>query len=488
MPNPAQAGPIGKESPEFRCTAGILLGMCIGVSVYWLFGLAMGPLLPSIAREFGISPADPNLAFAMSLSALTAGICIMPAGGLADRFGRVRMTRFGLAIGLLGTLLCGTATGIQPLIIGRFFLGLSSAVVMPATLGLVKLYYNDEDRPRAISYWSMSTAGCASFSAMFGGIMATHVGWRWAFLLAIPCILFAFVLLRHAPERKSEAAATGRTFDFVGLLALVIGLLALNLFVSKGKQWGWTSATTLGALAVFAAMLAIFIPNERRHPAPIADITLFSRRAFTGSVVANLLVNTLQGVLVVIMVYVQKGRGLTAMEGSLLTLGYAAAVLTMIRVGEKIARRMGPRLPMVLGGFSFALLVVFLACTFVQSNPVYFTLVFFGLVFLGVGLGLFTTPATSVAVGEAPAAKAALAGGIFKMGSSLGGAFGIAIHLAVFGAVLGNGGTIHAAAQYSIGIGLAAALASAAVSFSLVPGRKPNPAPQAESRPALQRS
>lgn len=475
MATPAQAGTTGKEAPDFRCTAGILLGMCIGVSVYWLFGLAMGPLLPSIAREFGISPADPNLAFAMSLSALTAGICIMPAGGLADRFGRVRMTRIGLAIGLVGTLLCGVATGIRPLVIGRFFLGLSSAVVMPATLGLVKLYYNDEDRPRAISYWSMSTAGCASFSALFGGLMATHVGWRWAFLLAIPCILVAFLLLRHAPERKA-AAGTTRAFDGIGLGALVIGLLALNLFVAKGRLWGWTSAATLVALGVAAAMLAVFVPHERRHPSPIADLSLFSRRAFSGAVVANLLVNTLQGILVVIMVYLQKGRGLSAMQGSLLTLGYAAAVLTMIRVGERMARHMGPRLPMVLGGLSFTLLVVFLSCTFVHSNPAYFALVFFGLAFLGIGLGLFTTPATSVAVGDAPVEKAALAGGIFKMGSSLGGAFGITIHMTVFGAVLANGGSIHAAAQTSIGVGIIAALASAAVSFALVPGRKPDPA------------
>ena len=94
---------------------------------------------------------------------------------------------------------------------------------------------------------------------------------------------------------------------------------------------------------------------------------------------------------------------------------------------------MGPRLPMVLGGLSFTLLVVLLSCTFVHSNPVYFSLVFFGLAFLGIGLGLFTTPATSVAVGDAPVEKAALAGGIFKMGSSLGGAFGITIHMTVFG-------------------------------------------------------
>jgi MFS family permease len=165
---PATASTTGDLGQAYVCPPSVLFGMCIGVSIYWLFALSMGPLLPSIARELGLGAADPNLALAMSLAGLTAGICIMPAGGLADRFGRVRLTRLGLAVGLAGALLCGLATSIGPLIAGRFLLGLSAALVMPATLGLVKVYYNDADRPRALSYWSMSTFGCASVSSIFG--------------------------------------------------------------------------------------------------------------------------------------------------------------------------------------------------------------------------------------------------------------------------------------------------------------------------------
>ncbi|BDU76014.1 multidrug efflux MFS transporter NorB [Mesoterricola sediminis] len=466
----AAAMPAGGTGKGYVCPPSVLFGMCIAVSIYWLFALSMNPLVPSIARDLHLplGVADPNLALAVSLAGLTAGICIMPMGGLADQFGRIRLTRIGLGVGLVGALLCGLAPSIGPLVAGRFFLGLSAAIVMPATLGLVKVYYGDAERPRAITYWSLATAGCASFSSLFGGILATHAGWRWAFLLAVPCILGAFFLLRSAPERK--APATGRRpFDGVGFSALILGLLALNLFISKGKAWGWTSLPTLGSLGLFALMLAIFIPNERRQAAPIADLSLFRSRAFTGAVVANLFVNSLLGVLVVIMIYLQKGRGLSAMQASLLTLGYALAVLALLRVGEKVARITGPRLPMMLGGLSLIGLVVPLACTFVQSNVLYFTWVFIGLAFLGVGLGLFMTPATTLAINEAPADKAALAGGIFKMGSSLGGAFGIAIHLAIFGAVLQSTGSLHAAARTSIAFGLVAAVLACLVPSFLTP-------------------
>ena len=471
--NARSQGPAG--STGYVCPPSVLFGMCIGVSMYWLFALSMGPLLPSIGREFGLAAADPNLSLAMSLAGLVAGICIMPAGGLADRFGRVRLTRIGLAAGLAGMLLCGLATGVWMLIAGRFFQGLSAAIVMPATLGLVKVYYSDEDRPRALSYWSMSTFGCASVSSIFGGIIATHVGWRWAFLLAVPFIMLSFLLLRSAPERK-VAGGQGKAFDGLGFAVLIIGLLALNLFVNKGRAWGWTSVNTLGSLLVFALMIAIFIPNENRHAAPITDLSLFRRRAFTGAVIANLLVNSLLGALVVILVYLQKGRGLTAMQAGLLTLGYTATVLSLIRVGEKLGKRTGPRLPMVLGSLCFAVMVILLSCTFITGNTTYFTIVFIGLAFQGVGLGLFATPATNAAVGEAPAEKAGMAGGIFKMGSSLGGGFGIAIHMAIFAAVLANSkGNLHLATRYSIGFGLIASLASAAVACFLSPGRKAEP-------------
>lgn len=463
---------VAVNPDDYRCPGSVLLGMCIGVSLYWLFALSMGALLPSIAATMDVQATDPNLGLASSMAGLAAGICIVPAGSLADRYGRVLLTRIGLGIGLIGMLLAGLAPNMLALIAGRFFQGLASAIIMPATLALVRVYYNDADRPRAISLWSMSTFGAASVSSLFGGLVATHIGWRWAFLLAIPCIFIAFWLLRDAPERKA-ASTQEQSLDVLGFAALIVGFLALNLFVSKGKVWGWDSMATIGALVIFGVSMAVFIPNELRHRSPIADLRLFKHKVFTGAVVANLFINSLLGVLFVIQTYLQKGRGLTPMEAALLTLGYAVTVVTLIRVGEKIGLRTGPRLPMVLGALCFVVMVVLLSMTSVADNTLYFVLVFVGLAFQGVGLGLFATPATGAAVNAAPGDKAGVAGGTFKMASSLGGAFGIAIHLAIYSAVAAStNGNLHMAAMYSIGSGIIATLLAALVALILMPSIK----------------
>lgn len=463
----AQAGNI---PTNYQCPPRILLGMCIGVSIYWLFALSMGPLLPSIGKELGVNV--PDLALPMSLAGLVSGICIMPAGGLADRAGRLLMTRIGLAAGLAGMLMCGLANSVEWLIAGRFMQGLAAGFIMPATLALVKVYYNDEDRPKAISYWSMSSFGSASVSSLFGGLVATFLGWRWAFLLAAPLIALAFWLLRAAPESK-VARDKKHPFDAIGFTVLIAGLLGLFLFVTKGNTWGWSSLEALTALSIFAIALLVFIAHERRHPAPIADLSLFKRRAFTGAVVANLFLNSLLGLLVVLLAYLQKGRGLSALNASLLTLSYTVTVLSLIRVGEKIGKNRGPRLPMVLGALFFTLSALCLASTSIANDLGYFAMAFIGMGCMGTGLGLFATPATNTAVGEAPADKAGAAGGIFKMASSLGGAFGIAIHLAIYGSIArANGGNFHEAAQYALGIGACASVIAALFSYWLAPTTK----------------
>lgn len=455
---------------EYKCPSSVLLGMCIGVSLYWLFGNSMSALLPSIAKTLGVQAADPNLVLATSLAGLVAGVFTVPAGGIADRIGRVLMTRLGLAVGLVGMLGAGLAPNVPVLIVARFFQGFASAMIMPATLGLVRVYYNDTDRPRAISIWSMSTFGATSVSALFGGLVATYLGWRWAFLLAVPFIFLAYWLLRAAPERK--AAVGQRSFDTVGLLTLIVGLLALNLAVSYGRVWGWTSLNVILCLAAFVVCMAWFIPNELRHKAPLADLRLFKSKLFTGPTVANFVINTMIGILFVVQTYLQRGRGLTPLQAALLTLGYAAAVVTLIRVGEKIGLRTGPRLPMVLGCLCFVVTALLLSQTAIANNTTYFALVFVGLAFLGVGIGLFATPATNAAVSSAPGDKAGVASGIFKMGSSLGSAFGIAIYLSVYGAVVASTSNLAQAASTSIRIGVPTALLAALVSFLLVPAKK----------------
>ena len=132
----------------------------------------------------------------------------------------------------------------------------------------------------------------------------------------------------------------------------------------------------------------------------------------------------------------------------MLSLGYLVAVLAMIRVGEKILQKVGAKLPMVWGAIITTVGVAIMGLTFLPDFA-YTVVVFIGFALFGLGLGIYATPSTDTSVSNAPSDKVGEAAGVYKMASSLGSAFGVAISATVYGAIAANGNLETAA---SVGI------------------------------------
>lgn len=444
----------------------LLLGMCMGVMTFWLFALAMTPLGPAISESLRLDPAAISLP--VGFAGLVSGILIVPAGVLADRYGCLKMFRFGIVFSIIGSLLCGFANGQMMLIAGRLFQGVSAALIMPATLALVKNYFSEEDRPRALSFWSMSSFGSAGVCSFFGGFVATYLGWRWVFLLTVPVALLAVYILRSAPESQLNKDRT-KPFDMMGFITLLLALMAINLAINRGAIWGWVNPLTLGCLVAFVLLLPVFLSVERKHTAPIVDLSLLKNKTYDAAVIANFLLNTGLGGMYILLTYLQKGRGLSAFDASLMTLSYLVVIMIMIRVGEKLGRNYGSRLPMSTGALSSAIGFCLMSLTFIQGDSYYIAVVV-GFAFMGLGNGIFATPATSIAVAEAPSDKVGAATAIFKMASSLGGSLGIAACGAVFHGVLaGNPAAVEKAGQYGVGFCMVTLFIACVISFTMLP-------------------
>lgn len=458
---PAQAA--GTTIPNANI---LLLGMCMGVMTFWLFALAMTPLGPTISENLGLPAAAISLP--VGFAGLVSGILIVPAGVLADRYGCVRMFRIGIAFSIAGSLLCGLANGQMMLIGGRLLQGVSAALVMPATLALVKSYFSEEDRPKALSFWSMSSFGSAGVCSFFGGFVATTFGWRWVFLLTVPVALLAVYLLRHAPESQLNTDRT-KPFDSMGFISLLLALMAINLAINRGPIWGWVNPLTLGCFVAFVLLLPVFLSVERKHVAPIVDLGLLKNKTYDAAVIANFLLNTGLGGMYILLTYLQKGRGLSAFDASLTTLSYLVVIMIMIRVGEKLGRRYGSRLPMATGAMCSAIGFGLMSLTFLQGESYYISVVV-GFAMMGLGNGIFATPATSIAVAEAPPDKVGAATAIFKMASSLGGSLGIAACGAIFHGTLASDPTrVDLAGQYGIGFCLVTLFIASIISLTMLP-------------------
>lgn len=432
----------------YRGTDKLLLGIVLGVITFWLFAGTVGTIAPEILRSINseserITAQQMNLA--VSITALFSGLLIVVMGGLADRVGRVKIALLGLGAGIVGSLLVVLAAGaaaLPLLLAGRAIQGFSAACIMPATMALVKTYWDGPGRQRAVSMWSIGSWGGSGLAAIFGGAIASSVGWRWIFIASIAISIVSILLILGTPESKVESRAH-RSFDVVGLVIFMVTVLSLMIVLIFGKQLGWTSLVTLGLVVLAAVGLAVFIWWERKQASPFIDFSLFTNTTFTGATISNFILNATIGLLIVSQQMLQRARpeghpeAVSAWEAGLLTLGYAVTIIAFIRVGEKLLQKFGPRKPMIWGSLIVALTCLLLTPTWVFLDT-YKILAAAAYALFGLGLAFYATPSTDAALSNLPADQAGAGAGIYKMASSLGSAIGAAVSLAIFTGLLGT--------------------------------------------------
>ena len=416
----------------------LLFGIIMGVIAFWLFAQTTLNVAPDMQKDLGLDASMMNIAVA--ITALFSGIFIVVIGGLADRVGRVKVVQTGFFLNMLGSLLIGLAPSGDMatafLLTGRALQGLSAACIMPASLALVKTYWDGPARQRAVSLWSIGSWGGSGVCSLFGGMMVQNFGWRYIFFSSIIVSLIGLAMIKGTPESKVESKGAYK-FDFAGVITFMIAMVALQILVTQGNKMGWTSPLILSLAGVTAFFGTLFFMIESRAAQGFVDFKLFQNSTYTGATISNFLLNGVAGTLLVSLQLVQRGGDMTAQQAGALTLGYAVAIIAFIRVGEKLLQRFGARKPMIWGCLITGLSIVLLSPANLMLAD-YKVLAMIGYTLFGVGLAFYATPSTDAALSSLPAAQAGSGAGIYKMASSLGAAFGVAISAAIFTALSAN--------------------------------------------------
>ncbi|WP_432957587.1 MFS transporter [Staphylococcus aureus] len=427
-------------SKQFRGDNRLLLGIVLGVITFWLFAQSLVNLVVPLQATYSSDVGTINIA--VSLSALFAGLFIVGAGDVADKLGRVKITYVGLILNVIGSLLIIITPLPAFLIIGRIIQGLSASCIMPATLAIINEYYIGTRRQRALSYWSIGSWGGSGICTLFGGLMATYIGWRSIFIVSILLTLLSMYLIKHTPETKAEPVKSlkGETkkFDVIGLIILVVTMLSLNVIITQTSHFGLVSPMILSLIVIFILSLIGFVYYENKIKYPLVDFSIFKNRGYSGATISNFLLNGVAGgALIVINTYYQQQLGFNSSQTGYISLTYLIAVLLMIRVGEKILTQFGPKRPLLLGSGFTVIGLILLSLTFLPEMW-YIVSSIVGYLLFGTGLGLYATPSTDTAVASAPDDKSGVASGVYKMASSLGNAFGVAVSGTIYTVLAAN--------------------------------------------------
>jgi DHA2 family multidrug resistance protein len=240
--------------------------------------------VPTIAGNLAVSP---NMGtWVISSYGLAAAIVVPLTGWIAKRFGEVRVFTLSVLLFTLASALCGLATSLPMLVAFRFLQGLVSGPMVPLSQTLMLQAYPPEKRGTAMALWSMTVVVAPIFGPLLGGWITDNLSWPWIFYINAPVGLFsAFTVwkLLHDADTPTERTP----IDTVGLVAMVVGIGALQLMLDNGNDQDWFNSPVIVALAVIAVVgITFLIIWELTDKHPIVDLSLFKTRNFRFGVIA----------------------------------------------------------------------------------------------------------------------------------------------------------------------------------------------------------
>ncbi|CAA9583553.1 MAG: Uncharacterized MFS-type transporter [uncultured Thermomicrobiales bacterium] len=371
-------------------------------------------VVPEVIGDLGVNTADVDRYIWIVSGYLIAYIVAIPLlGRLSDVIGRQQAFILCLVVFLTGSVICGSAESLSQLIAGRVLQGMGGGGMLPVAIALVGDRVQRRHYVAAIGVvsaietigWVLGPIYGASVVGLLGG---RDEPWRWIFWINVPLLLIALVVVVRGFAGMSPPAARGRrSLDLLGALLLSISLVAFNLALASGGEFGSNRGTGLRAMGGTPNPLANHIPallsiclvatlvlvfRERRARFPLLPVSLFKSMRFRGNVLANLLVGAVLMVVMVnipVMVALLSAPGEVSQRSALLLAPFTISIAATSFIADSVIARMG------LGRASrvaIVMIVVGCAAVFLLLREGSLVWVAPGLALAGGGIGLLLPP------------------------------------------------------------------------------------------------
>jgi EmrB/QacA subfamily drug resistance transporter len=463
--------------------AALLAGTFMIVLDFFIVNVA----IPSMQHE--LHAGSGAIEWVLAGYGLTFATLMITAGRLGDQHGRRRMFSLGLALFTLASAACGAASSPTVLVLARVVQGLGAALLSPQVLSIVGVVYDGADRVRAFGAYGVVAGLAAAGGQLIGGALVQAnllgLGWRSCFLINVPIGVVALAVLpRLVPESRAQRPSR---LDVAGTVLVTLGLTAIVLPLVEGRQHGWPLWTWL-SLAAAPALLGAFAVHQRRlhrrGGAPLLDPSLFTERAFTAGLVTQVVFWCGQAsFFLVLALYLQRGRGLSALDAGLVFTIMAAAYLVTSVAAPGLTARHGRR---VIAGGGLTLAgghAVLLASVAEIGTTGSVGLLAPALALIGAGMGLLITPLMTIVLTQVDPETAGAASGTLNTAQQVGNAIGVAVIGVIFFGALQRG--YPHAFELSLAV-LAALLIAVAALSRLLPGPAvASAAPAARSRETI---
>lgn len=376
-----------------------------------------------------------ELEWTVNAYGLSFAVLLMTAAALGDRIGRRRMFVGGMALFVAASGACALAPSVGWLIAARTVQGAGAAIITPVALALLTSAFASHRRGKALGIFGGITGLAVVAGPVVGGAVTQGLAWQWIFWLNVPIGLAAIplVLLKLDESFGPRASLDGPGLGLVsgGVLGIVWGLV-------RGNTAGWGSSEVIGALAGGALLLVAFVLWESRAQEPMLPMRLFRSRAFAaGNAAGMLMFGALFSAVFFMAQFQQTVLGQSPLQAGLRLIPWTGTVFIVAPIAGALVDRIGER-PLLAAGLSLQAIGLAWVAAIARTGLPYAEMVP-PLIAAGVGISLAVPAAQNAVLGAVGPADIGKASGTFSTMRQLGGAFGLAIAVAVFAGAGGYG-------------------------------------------------
>jgi EmrB/QacA subfamily drug resistance transporter len=423
----------------------------------WVVNVA----LPALQRDFASTTLSSD-AWILNVYTILLAALLVPAGRLADSFGRRRFFLAGLALFGSASLGCALAPTLPVLIAWRALQAVGAAILLPTSLGLALPAFAPSERGTAVAVWAAVGALAAGVGPVLGGVLVEW-SWRWIFLINLPLILAA--LLVGAIVLPRDGARVQQRVDAVGTLLVLgaIGLVCAGLIQAPT----WPAIATWSVLGIGLLLVAMFVVHTLRHPSPLVPPALFRMRRFSVSAVGLLTYYVgFSAILLGTTLLLTQRWHLSVLETAVAIAPGPITAGIISPFSGRIAARIGARRTILVGAVLFGMAA---AWPLLRDSPVYLAMILPSMLLWGAANALIQ-PTLLAAANSVPRTDLTSGAAVLAMARQVGAALGVALLVV---ALSTGGGTELVGFQHAWALVIASAVITGVAGVFAEPIRRP---------------
>lgn len=422
------------ESPTGHTLTLILISAALATFMSALDGTIVNIALPTISTIFDLSTS--SVAWVSTIYLLVMAGCLPVIGKAADVIGFKKIFLTGFILFTFGSFTCGflpELTGsFETLLASRVLQAIGGAMMTVIAPAMLSSYLPDNQRAKGLSLIVLFAAVGMALGPTLGGYLTEYISWHWIFYINIPIGILAIILGILVIPKSAATGTSFKGFDTAGAVLVFVGLAALLFAFSEGLSLGWTSAPILISLALAVLGLGGFAWRELHHPDPLLDLRLFKSRSFlTLNLLFALLFFTFAGANYLLPFYLEHVHAYSSSTaGLIITALSVGMMISGILAGQIYAKLIGKIRYLVMAGVAL-IGAGFLLLT--HLSPVTgLGVIVSALALIGLGLGLTTTPLSTLIMGAVPASRQGMASSLIGLERFAPMTIGVAIYNIIF--------------------------------------------------------